>query len=118
MLLFHHATTREDDDAIALSMEPDASPGSRAAGPPLAQGAGSPPPPPPPPGADVAITAPLPSVGRVRQRSRLGWATIGALFLAIGVAVLLDNTNAVSISLSQYFALAVLVLALLWGCRS
>src|SRR2546423_988730 len=77
----------------------------------LPPGVGSPPPPPPPLGSDASVTAPQPGVRRVRQRSRLGWATVGTLFLAIGVAVLLDNTNAVSISLSQYFALAVLVLA-------
>ena len=46
-----------------------------------------------------------------RERSRLGWATIGAVLLAVGVAVLLDDAGAISMSLGQYFALAVLILA-------
>src|SRR5207249_327628 len=89
VLLFHHATMREEDEEIAAPAI-----GRDVAVPPSAPQAGLPrdassPPPPPPPGMDATAMVPLPEVRRPRHRSRLGWATIGTLFLAIGVAVLL-----------------------------
>src|SRR5207244_11625060 len=67
VLLFHHATTREEDEAPAPSMEPDAPPGSLPPPPFVSPGAASPPPP-PPPGADVATTRSLQSLRRAPPR--------------------------------------------------
>jgi phage shock protein PspC (stress-responsive transcriptional regulator) len=100
VLLFHHATTRSDEPVASSA-------GSSTATLPLpGAGAGAPPPP------GVAAWTERPAyVPRRRQRSKLGWATIGTLFLAIGVAILVDDSGAVSMSLAQYFALALVILA-------
>ncbi len=47
---------------------------------------------------------------RRRERSSLGWFTLGALMLALGAAALLDTTNVVALSGGQYLALSLAVL--------
>ena len=59
--------------------------------------------PPLPPG-----TAPSPPPRRVpRERSGLGWMTLGGLLVAIGVVTLLDFENVLSLTAGQYLAMAV-----------
>ncbi len=76
------------------------------------------PPPVPAPGelppaipSDTAPAVPSPPPVR-RERSRLGWLTLGAMMLALGVASLLDRSDVVHIKLVQYLALALAVLGI------
>src|SRR6266542_793348 len=48
---------------------------------------------------------------RVRERSGLGWGTVGAMLVVVGGAAVLDNAGAFDLSLAQYLALALAVLA-------
>lgn len=75
----------------------------------------APPVPPPPPGpAATAPTLPLaaaaPPPPRVRERSALGWVTVGVLFLALGIVSLLEAQDVVSLSAAQHLALVLAVL--------
>jgi len=65
----------------------------------------------------TAVTVEQPRVAQRRERSGLGWLTIGAALLATGVAALLDGANVVGISLVQYLAvpLAILGIGMLVG---
>jgi phage shock protein PspC (stress-responsive transcriptional regulator) len=65
----------------------------------------------------TAVTVEQPRVAPKRERSGLGWLTIGAALLATGVAALLDGANVVGISLVQYLAvpLAILGIGMLVG---
>src|ERR1041385_2779707 len=65
----------------------------------------------PPPGAAMVGTAPSPPRRR-RQRSALGWITVGALIIGLGVAALLDSSGTVNVAPGQYVALALGVLGL------
>jgi phage shock protein PspC (stress-responsive transcriptional regulator) len=47
---------------------------------------------------------------RRRQRSALGWVTLGAALLGVGLAALLDQWGAIDMTLGRYFALALLVM--------
>jgi len=57
---------------------------------------------------------------RARERSALGWITLGAVLLSVGVAALLDGAGALLLSPVQYLALilAILGLGLLVGTWS
>jgi hypothetical protein len=69
----------------------------------------SPPPPawtPPPPAAYAPAAAPV-----RKERSGLGLATFGTAFLAVGVASLLDLLGVIDVTLVQYLALGLSVLA-------
>jgi len=46
-----------------------------------------------------------------RERSGLGWATVGTMLVVVGGAAVLDNAGAFDLSLAQYLALALAVLA-------
>jgi hypothetical protein len=46
-----------------------------------------------------------------RERSGLGWMTLGAVFLVTGIAALLDNAGAISLNLAQFLALPLVVIA-------
>ena len=67
--------------------------------------------PPPSIPSDVARAVPSPPPAR-RERSRLGWLTLGAVMLALGLASLLDRADAVDVTLVQYLALAMAVLGI------
>jgi phage shock protein PspC (stress-responsive transcriptional regulator) len=57
----------------------------------------------------------VPVTGRARvrrERSRLGWITIGATLVALGVAAVLDLAGAIHVTLVQYLALPLAVLGL------
>jgi phage shock protein PspC (stress-responsive transcriptional regulator) len=54
----------------------------------------------------AAVVAPRPA----RERSALGWYTIAATLLALGVAALLDAANALHVTLVQYLALPLAVI--------
>ncbi|MFN2594711.1 MAG: PspC domain-containing protein [Actinomycetota bacterium] len=69
--------------------------------------------------ASATVTAPVasPASGaepivrpQPRERSPLGWYTIGALFVAIGTAAVLDDAGVVHLRPVQYLALALAVL--------
>jgi hypothetical protein len=72
----------------------------------------------PSPWAATEVAPPRPSGRRQRRRrSPLGWITLGAALLAVGIAALLDSSGAVHLRLVYYFAvpLAVLGVGLLVG---
>ena len=56
-----------------------------------------------------------------RERSPLGWMTMGAILLALGVAALLDQAGVINVSLVQYLALPLalmgvgLLVGAFWG---
>ncbi|MFD0823504.1 LiaF domain-containing protein, partial [Micromonospora zhanjiangensis] len=64
--------------------------------------------PPYPPAPPVAPKPPKPP----KERSALGAATFSMIFIAIGVVVILDLANTVSVSPSTYFAAALATIAL------
>ena len=77
---------------------------------------------PPPLPSDVPVRYAAPSSPRVaRQRSGLGWITLGVTLVAEGIAAALDQGGAVHITLVQYLALALAILGIgiaigtLWG---
>src|SRR5439155_11507684 len=95
-------------------------------GPGVASGSPAPvpsPPPtapvPPPPATPPPETWSLPGTPppariparRPREHSGLGLATLGIAFVVVGVAAVLHNAGAVHLSLSQYAALALTLLA-------
>jgi phage shock protein PspC (stress-responsive transcriptional regulator) len=97
VLLFVQREERatEEPTAVSAVAAPPAAPGDTAV---LPMGA-----PPLPPG-----TAPSPPPRRVpRERSGLGWMTLGALLVAIGVVTLLDLQDVVRLTAGQYLAMAV-----------
>jgi phage shock protein PspC (stress-responsive transcriptional regulator) len=59
----------------------------------------------PAPPAPVVEQAP-----RRKQRSALGWVTLGAALLGVGLAAILDQSGAVDMTLGRYFALALLIM--------
>jgi phage shock protein PspC (stress-responsive transcriptional regulator) len=85
---------------------PAYSPGSRVAGADASTTAILPPT--QPPAEPAAVAAPRPP----RERSALGWYTIAATLLALGVAALLDASNVLSLTLVQYLALPLAVIGI------
>jgi phage shock protein PspC (stress-responsive transcriptional regulator) len=81
---------------------------------------------PPPPVAPIAPAAPVetttavvppvvaPPATRVpkRRRSALGWFTLGAILLALGIGAALHQAGAITVSASQFVALAMTVLGM------
>jgi phage shock protein PspC (stress-responsive transcriptional regulator) len=61
-----------------------------------------------PPAQPGAVAAPRPP----RERSALGWYTVAATLLALGVAALLDASNAIGLTLVQYLALPLAVIGI------
>jgi phage shock protein PspC (stress-responsive transcriptional regulator) len=64
---------------------------------------------------EVTATSVLPSsrAARVRprrERSALGWFTIAAALVALGIAALLDSVDAIHLTIAQYFALPLLAI--------
>ena len=67
-----------------------------------------------------AATAPTPAAGsggvtaaparRPKERSNLGWFTVAAVLLSVGIAALLDGAGAVRLTAAQYLAVAVTVI--------
>jgi len=49
-------------------------------------------------------------IKRPRERSSLGWFTIAALLVAVGVAAVLENWDVLTLDVGQFFALALAVL--------
>jgi len=96
VLLFVQREERAAEPApVSAAVAPPAPPGGTAV---LPVGA-----PPLPPG-----TAPSPPPRRVpRERSGLGWMTLGGLLVAIGVVTLLDFQDVVALTAGQYLAMAV-----------
>jgi phage shock protein PspC (stress-responsive transcriptional regulator) len=64
-----------------------------------------------PPGSLPLPAAPPPPRAR-RERSRLGWFTIGVLLVMLGIAATLDLADVLRITLVQYLALALSVLGI------
>ena len=96
VLLFVQREERGAEEPVATAVAPPAPPGSATAV--LPPGA-----PPLPPG-----TAPSPPPRRApRERSSLGWMTLGTLLVAIGVVTLLDLQDVVRLTAGQYLAIAV-----------
>ncbi|MDP9224088.1 MAG: cell wall-active antibiotics response protein, partial [Actinomycetota bacterium] len=70
---------------------------------------------PPPSSADAATTAVLPPAAVAaprppRERSALGWYTVAATLMALGIAALLDASNSIHVTLVQYLALPLAVI--------
>jgi phage shock protein PspC (stress-responsive transcriptional regulator) len=68
--------------------------------------------PPVAPGGEPLSQHPAPTVRVRRERSGLGWMTVGGVFVALGVASLLDLSGAIHVTLVQYLALALAVIGL------
>jgi hypothetical protein len=68
----------------------------------------------PPPAAPLvdlpSVATKIRTARRKRERSPLGWLTLGTLLLGIGVAALLDQSDAVDVTPVRYAALALAVL--------
>ena len=114
VLLFRHATGRP---IPGISLGPPPPPPAPAASPPAPPSPGpalapSPleSPPVPPPWTSTARWSP-PRRPR-RERSGLGWATLGLALIAGGVAAMLDNAGVLDLSLSQYLAIGLAVLGI------
>jgi phage shock protein PspC (stress-responsive transcriptional regulator) len=59
----------------------------------------------------AAVAAPIAAPARPRrERSSLGWFTIAALLVAVGVAAVLENWDVLTLDVGQFFALALAVL--------
>jgi phage shock protein PspC (stress-responsive transcriptional regulator) len=120
VLLFRETGSRADGDAVAAVSAPGAAAAvateSRLGaidgpGEPLGPAVG-------PPSFDrPGPPAWIPPRRRPRERSRLGVATLGLAFVALGVAVMLSTVGPLHLSLSQFLAipLAVIGLGLLVG---
>ncbi|MDP9234110.1 MAG: PspC domain-containing protein [Actinomycetota bacterium] len=70
---------------------------------------------PPASSADAATTAVLPPAVVAaprppRERSALGWYTVAATLMALGIAALLDASNSIHVTLVQYLALPLAVI--------
>jgi phage shock protein PspC (stress-responsive transcriptional regulator) len=69
-----------------------------------------------PPQATAPPAAAAPPVGHVvrrrRERSSLGWLTVGAVLVVLGLTALLDAANAIHVSLGHYLDLAMAVLGI------
>lgn len=95
-------------------------PSTPTAPPPPPVGGGSPPMPPVPPvrTAPAASSAPAPSPGR-REPSMLGRLVVGAAALAVGIAVLLGNTDVVDVTAEVILVVLLVIVAvgLLIGAR-
>jgi phage shock protein PspC (stress-responsive transcriptional regulator) len=59
-----------------------------------------------------ATVAPRPARRERRERSSLGWITLGAVLLAVGIAALLDTSGAVDMTPVRYPALILTVIGL------
>ncbi|MEX2556666.1 MAG: PspC domain-containing protein [Actinomycetota bacterium] len=94
ILFVQRDEVRAAEPAAATAVLPPAPPGDTAV---LPLGA-----PPLPPG-----TAPSPPPRRVRERSSLGWMTLGGLFVVVGVVTLLDLEDVIRLTAGQYLAMAV-----------
>ncbi|HEY1331298.1 MAG TPA: PspC domain-containing protein [Actinomycetota bacterium] len=63
--------------------------------------------------APVAPSLPVVAAPRApRERSGMGWFVVGAALAALGVAALLNQSGAISLTFGQYFALALAVLGI------
>ena len=65
------------------------------------------------PAVDAPPTVPAPAVAPAkprRERSSLGWFTIAAVLVAVGVAAVLENWDVMTLDVGQFFALALSVL--------
>jgi len=113
VLLFRQAEGREGSRLPTADLPSQTSLPGTAGGPMLPPPAGSAygGAPLPPPGGAIVGTAPSPPRRR-RQRSALGWITVGALIIGLGVAALLDSAGTVNVAPGQYVALALGVLGL------
>lgn len=101
----------------ATGATPMAAPGSTI---PMTPGAPFPPPPPPsppgmplsPPGSPPSTWTLPPPARRRRERSSLGWATLGAVLVACGVAAILRAAGVVALDVGRITAIALLVVGL------
>ena len=100
VLLFRQRDERAAEEPAAVSATAVLPPAPPPAGATAVLSPGAPP---LPPG-----TAPSPPPRRVpRERSGLGWMTLGGLLVAIGVVTLLDLQDVVRLTAGQYLAMAV-----------